>query len=571
MKRTVLFRMGAVSGTGIWLLLCGAFLLSLGAAFSPLTAGVPESGISGITGIIRDIFSPQVGKAVVYTLQQALCSMIIALLVGLPAAFFVARKNIPGRRLLLSCAAVPLCVPPLLVALGYVMFFGMQGVANRIASAVTGTQTPVFTFLYSFWGIVLAQGFYNFPLVMKTCADAWERLPAAEHEAAVMLGAGRFRVFRTVTLVQLLPAVASSGMVVFLYCFFSFVIVLLFGGVGTRVLEVEIYQAARSALDFRQAASLALIETITAFCVVLGYGRLERYSAESRGVSCGDGLNRTPLCSFGEYAGAVIMGGIILVFFAGPFFTIIFSAFAERSTGYLVSDALWKLPVSLENITLLFSRTSFRTAFVNTVCTAAGSAALAVVAAIWYACMVRMKDPLRRSILLRTVPLLPMAVSSVVLGFGMTLLVRRGTPLLLIIMQASLSWPFALRQISVHMDRIPLATGDAARLLSPSRLDSVFRIYIPLCRPGIISAFGFCFAVSCGDTTLPLVLALPRFETLALYTYKLAGSYRFHEACACGLVLAALTLPVCAFSVSHKKTGKSVAMTQGDACTGGNR
>ena len=101
MKRTVLFRMGAVSGTGIWLLLCGAFLLSLGAAFSPLTAGVPESGISGITGIIRDIFSPQVGKAVVYTLQQALCSMIIALLVGLPAAFFVARKNIPGRRLLL--------------------------------------------------------------------------------------------------------------------------------------------------------------------------------------------------------------------------------------------------------------------------------------------------------------------------------------------------------------------------------------------------------------------------------------------------------------------------------------
>ena len=67
---------------------------------------------------------------------------------------------------------------------------------------------------------------------------------------------------------------------------------------------------------------------------------------------------------------------------------------------------------------------------------------------------------------------------------------------------------------------------------------SVVNVFLPLCKTGVLSAFGFCFSSSAGDTTLPLVLAIPKFTTLSLFTYRLAGAYKFNEACAAGSVLA---------------------------------
>ena len=68
-------------------------------------------------------------------------------------------------------------------------------------------------------------------------------------------------------------------------------------------------------------------------------------------------------------------------------------------------------------------------------------------------------------------------------------------------------------------------------------MDSYFRILFPLCKRGLLSGFAFTAAISIGDATLPLTLSLNRFETLSLYTYRLAGAYRFPEACAAGSVL----------------------------------
>ena len=66
-----------------------------------------------------------------YTLEIALLSTLVAAAVGIPMAYFTARRRFPGRKLLLSISAVSLCVPALIVALGYVSFWGMNGTVNR--------------------------------------------------------------------------------------------------------------------------------------------------------------------------------------------------------------------------------------------------------------------------------------------------------------------------------------------------------------------------------------------------------------------------------------------------------
>jgi thiamine transport system permease protein len=154
------------------------------------------------------------------------------------------------------------------------------------------------------------------------------------------------------------------------------------------------------------------------------------------------------------------------------------------------------------------------------------------------------------SVLLQTIPVLPMAISSVVISWGATMIFHRGTPALLVALQTALYWPIAYRQIQNGINRITYETDAAARLLSRNWFDSVVRIYIPACRPVLLSAFAYCFAISLGDATMPLVLSIRNFDTLALYTYKLAGAYRFSQACACGGIVAALSMLI--FSLGKK-------------------
>ena len=184
----------------------------------------------------------------------------------------------------------------------------------------------------------------------------------------------------------------------------------------------------------------------------------------------------------------------------------------------------------------------------NTLLCASATALLCTAAGLCYAVFLRLRHAGNGAFIVNTVPLLPMAVSSVVMGIGLTQLVKRGSPLLLVIAQSAFSWPFAFRQIAPALSRLPQDTIDSARLLSACPPDAIFRIIIPSCWKNILSALGFCFAISAGDATLPLVLALYKFDTLALYTYRLAGSYRFAEACACGIVLGCLCMGVFALA-----------------------
>lgn len=520
----------------IFISLCSVFVLSLGAALTPLAAQSPKNSASGGgAGTGTFFYLAAVVKPALYTINIALFSTLIALLSGTAAAFFTANRSFFGRRFLLVFSAVPLSVPPLLIALGFVLAFGMGGTVNRFLLFLTGRADagvkPPLGFLYSFWGIVIVQGFYNFPLVMRLCSDVWQRLPRDEADAARLLGASEWKVFRTVTLCQLAPTIASSAMLVFLYCFFSFIIVLLFGSAGGTTLEVAVYRSLRASLDFKQGAFFALAETLIALCFVFLYARFEFSGRRSGGITG----KRTRL------DGRKLRNPQEIVFFAAVFIPVILFFFVPLFS-VSANAFVYKKSLSFTAFGTVLSRPAFWISLKNTVYTSALSAAFAVTGACVYAVFVRAVDPFKTKTWLRLIPLFPMAVSSIVIGFGMILFLRRGSPLTLIAAQSALGWPLAFRYISSATDRIPQSTLNAARLLSADFTDSVFRIQLPLLRRSILSAFGFCFAAASADASLPLVLSIPRFETLALFTYRLAGSYRFNEACAAGSILALLTI-----------------------------
>ncbi|WP_191017673.1 ABC transporter permease [Treponema zioleckii] len=472
----------------------------------------------------------RIAKITSLTFYQAFLSLFVAILIGVPAAFFCGKRNFFGRKFLLSLSAIPVCMPALIIALGYITFFGRSGILNQFINSINSIwnlKTPSVNFLYTFFGLILTQGFYNFPLVMSTVSDAWSRLPNEQAESARLLGSSEWRIFRTITLFQLMPAIVSACIPVFIYCFFSFMLVLLFGGIGITTLEVEIYQAVRNTLDFRFASSLALTETLSAGLVVALYAVLEKRSSVEKGLnlkSSGD-LKKIRGPAEKIFFGIVIF--LIMLFFLAPLAGIIFNAFS--SANRFDSSIFY-------NLRKILSSKSFFKAFRWTFFSSLTTGFLCTTAGFFYAIVLRKS----RSAFLKSVSMLPMAISGIVTGLGLMILFRRGNFLILVLAQSALIWPMAFRQIFPYILKIPESTVDAARILSPNPMDLIFKIYLPVCKRGIFSAFGFCFAISAGDTSLPLILSIPNFDTLALFTYRLAGSYKFNEACMTGLILASL-------------------------------
>lgn len=520
---------------------------AIGAGF-PAAQAQDAAGGTGYSGAARIL------SALRFTVVQALLSTVVAVLVGLPAAFLAARRDFPGRRVLLSLSGVPLCVPPAIIALAFVLFYGRQGVLNVFLMRAFSLSEPPVTFLYSLAGVVIAHGFYDFPVVMRTVAQVWERLPREEEDAARLLGAGRFRVFRTITLPQVSGAILGSASLVFLYCFFSFVIVLLFGGVGGTTLEVELYQAARSELDFARAGRIAALETGAALGLVWLYALLQRRLSAGAGERTAlrprSPLRGMALAAAGFYFAFLCLGlvapllAVLARSFVAPGAPHGAGAFAGGGFGF----GTWAM---------LFARRGFIPALRTTVGVAFAVTAVSTAAALFLALAQDLRparpggslpgNSSRRGLLSRVLPFAPLAVSSVVLGFGWNILVPRGNLAALVLAQSALAWPFAWTQIRTGLDRIPAGVDSAAILLSRGRIDAAFRVRVPLARRGILAGAAFVFAISAGDATLPLVLSLPRFENLSLMLFRLAGSYRFGEACACATVLMVLCGLVFAF------------------------
>lgn len=447
-----------------------------------------------------------------YTLKIALLSTVVAAVIGIPVAFFTARRDFFGRKFILSLAAIPLCIPALIVALGYVNFWGVNGYVNKLFHTH-------FSFLYSATGIVLAQGFYNFPFITGVLTDGWSQLPREQANAARLLGASEKRIFFTITLKQLSGTLAAACIPVFLFCFFSFMIVMLFSPVGTSTLEVEIYHSIKNTFDFTQATKLAILETVTALGIVAIYSFIIRKSQTSTaGIDYAKNQRKKVK---GEIIFLIPLLILVFIFFIGPLAAVFISGFTSLGE--------------------IFKRPTFWKALWNSIWVGCCTGLFCTILGFIYSVAVKMKGK-QGNVLLQTIPILPMAISSVVISWCAGLIFHRGNPFILICIQTLLYWPIAYRQIQSGINRITLETDKAAKIMSRGWWDQIIRVYLPACGTVLLSAFAYCFAVSLGDATMPLVLSIRKFDTLALYTYRLAGAYRFAQACGCGGIVAILSM-----------------------------
>ena len=206
------------------------------------------------TGTTLAVPPGRLAELMLNTAMLTVAVTITAVAIGLATAWTTTRVALPFRKGWMTLAALPLVVPSYVAALSLIAATGPSGV-------IVETPTP-----YGFVGSWLVLSVFTAPLAHLTLIPGLRAIDPATEEAATGLGASRWRVFATVTLPQLKPALVSSGLLVGLYTISDFgAVSLLRYDTFTRA----IYTLYRGQIDRRPAATLSLILMALAIVILL--------------------------------------------------------------------------------------------------------------------------------------------------------------------------------------------------------------------------------------------------------------------------------------------------------------
>ncbi len=182
------------SGVIKWalILLCFVFLAVF--LLLPLFYIVITALRDGISGYINAITDEYALKAVWLTVQATLWAVIINTIFGISAAWLLTKYSFRGKKILSTFIDLPVTVSPIIAGLIYVLTFGRQGVLYDYLDPL-GIQI-----IFAVPGIVLATIFVTFPFISRELIPVLTAQGVDEEEAAALMGAGTFTIFRKVTL-----------------------------------------------------------------------------------------------------------------------------------------------------------------------------------------------------------------------------------------------------------------------------------------------------------------------------------------------------------------------------------
>ncbi|MBC9937265.1 MULTISPECIES: iron ABC transporter permease [unclassified Leucobacter] len=495
--------------------------------------GIDLSGLTEVLG------SARTWRALGQTLAQAAAGTALSVVLGVPAAFVLYRLRFRGRAALRGLLTVPFVLPTVVVAVAFRAVFGPGGPLAFLD--IDG----------SFVIIVLALAFFNVTVVMRTVGGFWAQLDARPEQAASCLGASPARVWWTVTLPALTPAIASAAALVFLFCATSFGIVLVLGGREFQTIETEIYRLTVQYLDLRGAAVLSILQLVIVAAAIAVSARLrsgrERAAAMRPAAAR---IRRTHLPVLAVFAVTILVLHMLPI-----------GSLVLRSLRTV--DGAWTLehyhnlvvppPDSpLSGSVLDSAWLSIRLALV--------AALIAVVLGVLVALVVSRRPrsrALRRGIhAFDGAVMLPIGVSAVTVGFGLLLTMHRplgigidlrSSIVLIPVAQALIALPLVVRTIAPVLRAIDPRLRDAAATLGADGWRVLRTIDLPVAGRALGLAVGFAFAASLGEFGATAFLVRPDAQTLPVVIAQLIsrqGVENYEAAIAASVLLGALTAGV---------------------------
>ena len=239
------------------LVIAGLFLYPLLLILRQAITG--QSGVVSFAQPLAVFSTAAFWSALAHTIEIAAASSAGCLLLGLVLALILSFVAFPGSKLIARLIETFVALPTFLVALAFTFIYGSAGLLNGGLVAALGLKSAPIDFLYSPWGVILAEVTVYTPFVLRPLLSAFSLIDNAQIEVAGSLGAKPWQIIREIILPAALPALLAGGSLCLLLTVNEFGIVLFIGAKGVITLPLMVYDKAIQEFDYPTACVVAIV------------------------------------------------------------------------------------------------------------------------------------------------------------------------------------------------------------------------------------------------------------------------------------------------------------------------
>jgi iron(III) transport system permease protein len=493
----------------------------------------------------------------------AAASALLALLIGWVTAWIVERTNTPFKALAYLTSIISLGTPYILYVTAWLLFFGKAGPVNHLYRTLTG-NTDVLINIYSMTGMVLVEGFLWSPLAFLLVSATLRNANPELEEAARVHGAGVWATIRRVTMRLSLPSIMALAMLVFIRAIEAFEVPALVGLPGRiSVLTTDIYtnMVARAPPDIGGASALSVLMLLLVLVLLYVYGRLSRH-AERFATITGKGFRPRPfdLGRLRYVAAGILVFNFVLLLLV-PMLMLVWVSLLPFFQP--VSAAAFKL-ISLSNYRTVLDSGQFEL-MINTMIVAVSTATIAVTLTFLAGWLAVRRAP--GGWIVDRLATIPLVFPGLILGIAVMQLFLN-VPIPIYGTLGILIWafvinylPYGMRYSASGMLQIHRELEEAAAICGATPLTRLRRIVAPLLAPALLAGWLFIFLMSARALSLPILLAGPRSQLMAVAMFDLWGNGQGTELAALGLMWSMLmtTIAVVFYFVARRSASGALA------------
>ncbi len=182
-----------------WLLISISVLFMAIMLVLPLVSVIVNSLSLGIPFYLKSLHTEYTLSALMVTLLAAVVAVLVNTFFGIVAAWVITKFSFKGKQTLAALIDIPFSISPVIAGLAFLMTFGRLGWANSYINQINQLFGVDIKIVFALPGVVLATIFVTFPFVSREIIPVLHAQGTDEEEAAALMGASGFTIFRKIT------------------------------------------------------------------------------------------------------------------------------------------------------------------------------------------------------------------------------------------------------------------------------------------------------------------------------------------------------------------------------------
>ena len=524
-----------------------------------LTSFRSESSSLSPDNYIQVFASARNWRAIWHTAVMGIAVVVVCILLAAPAAWLVARTDIPAPGFIRLSIISAFVIPPYLLAVGWILLGGPNaGLVNRLWTSLTGAASgPIDVF--TFEGLVFVMAAHLFSLIFVFTSNALEYVPSELEEAAAILGATRWQTFWSATFPLVMPAFLSAIIITFLQAIALFAVPALIAlPAKYSVLSLQLYQFFEFPPRVGEAAAYSVpLLALTAMLIWL-----QRRILGRRGYTTIAGKGgRRQLTRLGvlRWPLFVLMTLLLAATTFAPTLVLVIAAFSKA----------WALGFSPGNTTLdnfryvLFEHTTALRSLTNTAIFATAASVIALAIAFTAAYMTERKlVPFSKA--LAMLCMTPIVIPGLILSIGFYAtyagppFLLYGSGLILILAFTTRFLPLAFANSVAGLRSVDADMEHAVRILGGTRFTAIRAVTAPILKTNLFSGFILLFVPASQEVATAVFLSAPATVVTSVVLLNMTEEGNISQVAALGTILLALTLIV--IGVGRGLVGRNLAL-----------